>query len=98
MRITVHTYSTTANAMATRHGTTKATRHIQPLYLALTDLVTTGAIQIRKFAGTENRADILTKFVIAETLQRLIHRVGFSTHTALRIFSLAASTRAKKKK
>ena len=40
-RATVHTYSTTSTSIDTRHGTTKATRHIQLRYLFLHDLVTT---------------------------------------------------------
>ena len=76
VRITIHTDRTTSTYIATRHGATKSTRHIQLRHLFVQDLVTSGSIQIRKIACTYHPSDILTKLVKAEALQRLLHRVG----------------------
>ena len=65
VNVVIHTDNSTTRSIATRHGTRKATRHIQLRYLFVQDLVTSGVIQIKKIPGTTNLADILTEFVRA---------------------------------
>ena len=47
VHITIHTDITTATSIPTRHGSTKATRHVHHRYLLLHDIVATRAIQYR---------------------------------------------------
>ena len=76
VKTVIYTGSSTAKSIASRHGGIKATRHIQLRYLFLQDPITYGIIQLNKISGAENPADILTKYVKAETLLRLRHRAG----------------------
>ena len=75
--------------MAARFGVTKKTRHVQLKYLYMQHLVHAGLLKVCKIAGSNNRADIFTKFVSTDVLQRHLGRVGLqsriSTH---RIYSI----------
>ena len=68
--ITVHTDSSAAKSMATRFGTARRTRHIDLRFLYLRHLVKSGIIRILKIPGDQNDADVLTKYVTADTLRR----------------------------
>ncbi len=74
--IIIHTDSTAAKSMAPRFGTTRRTRHIDLRFLYLQNLIKLGTIRINKIPGAQNPADILTKYVIAEVLNRHAERLG----------------------
>ena len=74
--VTVHTDSAAANSMATRFGTTRRTRHIDLRFLYLQHLVKSGAIRALKIPGDQNTADVLTKYVTADTLRIPLEKLG----------------------
>ncbi len=74
--IIIHTDSTAAKSMASRFGTTRRTRHIDLRFLYLQNLVKLGTIRINKIPGAQNPADILTKYVTAEVLNRHTEHLG----------------------
>ena len=71
-----YTDSTAGKAMASRFGTSKKTRHVALKYLFVQDLVTEGVIQLKKVLGTLNPADVCTKAVDYNTLQRHLSALG----------------------
>jgi hypothetical protein len=74
--ITVFTGSTTAKAIATRTGLSKRTRHVHIKHLWLQELTQTKTVTIKRIAGPDNTADILTKYVDSATLQKHCARIG----------------------
>ena len=62
--------------MATRFGTTRKTKHIELRFLYTQELVLSGIVTIKKMLGTNNPADILTKYVSKDTLLRHLSAVG----------------------
>ena len=69
--------------MATRFGTTRKTKHIELRYLYMQELVTSGLVIIRKILGTNNPADILSKYVSKDVLHKHLNAVGILTPTSL---------------
>ena len=62
--------------MATRVGTTRRTRHTDLRFLYLQHLVKSGTTRILKIPGDQNTADVLTKYVTAETLRSHLEQLG----------------------
>ena len=77
--IIIHTDSTAGKSMASRHGLSKKTKHIHLRFLYMQDLILSGLIKIKKIAGTLNPADVFTKYVNKETLNRHMPTLGYFT-------------------
>jgi hypothetical protein len=53
------------------------TKHIDPKYFSFThDLITTGALEIKKIISAENLADLFTKALPVFAHRRLVHGIG----------------------
>ena len=74
--ITVYTDSSSAKSITSRRGVTRKTKHIELRQLFVQDLVANGTLQVTKVGTLSNPADIFTKFVSSETIQRQLHAVG----------------------
>ena len=75
--ITLHTDSAAGKSMASRHGLSKKTKHIHLRYLYMQELITSGVVKIRKIAGTLNPADVFTKYVSKDTLNKHLPTLGY---------------------
>ena len=73
VNIRIHTDSTAGKSIATRQGTSKKAKHIDIRCLYTQQLTKDGIISIHKINTTRNTADILTKYISRETLQRLLY-------------------------
>ena len=71
--ICIRTDASAAKGIASRRGLGKV-RHIEVNQLWLQDKVMTGEITLEKIPGTTNPADILTKHVDTQTLDRTIQQ------------------------
>ena len=74
--ITIYTDSSSAKSITSRRGVTRKTKHIELRQLFVQDLVATGTLQVTKVGTLSNPADIFTKFVSSDTIQRQLHAVG----------------------
>ena len=61
--IAVHTYSVAGKSMATRYGASRRTRHIELRYFYRQSLVAAVLLRITKMVGSENVADLGTKYL-----------------------------------
>ena len=62
--------------MAVRFGITPGTRHLQLRYLYVQHLVAASIVQIVKVSGFENPADLFTKYVAVDVLNRFLDLIG----------------------
>jgi hypothetical protein len=76
VNIEVCTDASAAKAIASRKGCGKI-RHIDVATLWVQGKVASGEVRIRKVAGTENLADILTKHVDRNTMDKHLGSMGF---------------------
>ena len=74
--ITIYTDSSSAKSITSRRGVTRKTKHIELRQLFVQDLVANGTLQVTKVGTLSNPADIFTKFVSSDTIQRQLHAVG----------------------
>ena len=74
--ITLFTDSSAGKSMSNRWGTIRKTKHIELRFLFVQELITSGIITVRKILGTLNPADILTKYVSKDTLERHLSNAG----------------------
>ena len=74
--ITVYTDSSSAKSITSRRGVTRKTKHIELRQLFVQELLVNGKLQVTKVGTLSNPADIFTKFVSSETIQRQLHVVG----------------------
>ena len=81
VNIRIHTDSTAGKSIATRQGTSKKAKHIDIRFLYTQQLTKDGIISIHKISTTRNTADILTKYISRETLQRLLYAAGLHART-----------------
>ena len=77
--IKIHTDSSSGKSIATRIGTGKKTKHVELKHLFIQQLVALNHLRIIKIHTNDNPADIFTKYVSAETLQRHLTSVGLHT-------------------
>ena len=73
----VFTDSNVGKSIASRFGASRKTKHVELRFLYVQELVSSGMVRIKKILGTLNPADILTKYVPKETLQRHLPTFGF---------------------
>ena len=62
--------------MATRFGTGKKTKHVELRLLCVQNLVQMGLLRLAKIEGTRQPADLVTKYVATDVLQRLTSQLG----------------------
>eukprot|EP00439_Symbiodinium_sp_Y106_P028667 s6609_g3.t1 len=74
--VIAHTDSTVGKSMATRFGTGKKTKHVELRFLYVQNLVQMGLLRMAKIEGTRNPADVMTKYVATDVLQRLKAHIG----------------------
>ena len=74
--IQINTDASAAKAIASRRGCGRI-RHIDVATLWVQEKVANGEVSIRKVAGAENLADILTKHVDRNILDRHLKSMGF---------------------
>ena len=71
-----YTDSSSAKSITSRRGVTRKTKHIELRQLFVQDLVANGTLQVTKVGTLCTPADIFTKFVSSDTIQRQLHVVG----------------------
>ena len=80
MELRVNTDSSAAKSIASRRGCGKV-RHLEVRELWLQDRVAKGELQVKKVRGEDNLADILTKHVGRETLDKHMTSAGYERRT-----------------
>ena len=68
--VDVHTDATAAKGIACRKGLSSRTRHVAVHFLWVQERVAAGDISIHKVKGTNNPADLLTKYLTKELIAR----------------------------
>ena len=81
--ITLYTDSAAGKSMSNRWGTTRKTKHIELRFLFVQELILSGVIVVKKVLGTLNPADIMTKYVSKDTLQRHLSDAGILARRTL---------------
>ena len=76
VNLIAHTDSTAGKAMSTRFGTGKKAKHVELRFLYVQNLVQIGLLRMAKTDGTRNPADLMTKYVATDVLQRLKTHLG----------------------
>ena len=76
VNVIAHTDSTAGESMATRFGTGKKTKHVELRVQCVQNLVQMGLLKMAKIDGTRNPADLMTKYVATDVLQRLKSQLG----------------------
>ena len=76
VRLQLKSDSSAARGMVSRLGVGKKAKHIDTQYLFCQGLVRDKIIEIKAIAGVDNVADLGTKYVDAQTLQRLLKAMG----------------------
>ena len=76
VNVIAHTDSTAGKSMATRFGTGKKIKHVELRFLYVQNLVQMGLRRMAKIDGTRNPADLITKYVATDVLQRLKTHLG----------------------
>ena len=77
--ITLHTDSSSGKSLAMRTGPGKRTRHVELRHFWIQEFIKDGLLQIKKIAGVDNCADILTKYMTKDTLERHLEATGLVT-------------------
>ena len=76
VNIRIHTGSASGKSIATRIGSSKKAKRIDLKYLFIQQLVQSGIPSIHKISTHDNPADILTKYVPAEVLNKHLYMAG----------------------
>ena len=74
--IRTHTDSSAAKSVATREGASKKAKRIEPRHPFTQQLVKSKIITVHKVKSEDNAADLLTKFVGRDTLNKHLCNVG----------------------
>ena len=90
INIDVETDSTTAIGMCSRTGVGK-TRHMQVRWLWIQDAIREKVVRLRKVSGTENVADMGTKYLDGPTHQRLLQKLPLKPTNCRRFLGLIAT-------
>ena len=90
INIDVETDSTAAIGMCSRTGVGK-TRHIQVRWLWIHDAIRDKVVRLRKVSGTENVADMGTKYLDGPTHQCLLQKLLFKPTNCRRFLGLIAT-------
>ena len=76
VNIKIHTDSSSGKSMATRIGSSRKAKHIDLKHLFIQQLIQHDYVRLIKIHTNDNPADILTKYVSTETLQRHLQQAG----------------------
>ena len=76
VNVIAHTDSTAGKSMATRFGTGKKTKRVELRFLYVQNLVQMSLLRMAKIDGTRNPADLMTKYIAIDVLQRLKTQLG----------------------
>ena len=77
--LTVYTDSSSGKALASKLGLTRKSKHVQLRFLFMQDLVASGQLKLSKIPSERNPADVLTKYMQASTLHKLLPKLGVMT-------------------
>ena len=77
--LTVYTDSSSGKALASKLGLTRKSKHVQLRFLFMQDLVATGQLKLSRVPSERNPADVLTKYLQASTLHKLLPKLGVMT-------------------
>ena len=77
--LTVYTDSSSGKALASKLGLTRKSKHVQLRFLFMQDLVASGQLKLSKIPSERNPADVLTKYLQASTLHKLLPKLGVMT-------------------
>ena len=91
LKLRVHTDATAAIGIARRRGLGKI-RHLDTTDLWVQEKVRSGQIELLKVAGTDNPADMMTKYVERPTLTKMIQKAGMVQLTGRAKCAPAAAT------
>ena len=76
INIKIHTDLSSGKSMATRIGSSRKAKHIELKHLFIQQLISHDYVRVIKIHTNDNPADILTKYVSTETLQRHLQQAG----------------------
>ena len=76
VNVIAHTDSTAGKSMATHFCTGKKTKHVELRFLYVQNLVQMGLLRMAKIDSTRKPADLMTKYVSTDVLQRLKTQLG----------------------
>ena len=79
--IFVITDSNIGKSIVSRFGASRRTKHVHLRFLYVQELVVSGMVRVRKVLGALNPADILTKYVPKDSLNRHLPAFGFREQT-----------------
>ena len=77
--LTVYTDSSSGKALASKLGLTRKSKHVQLRFLFMQDLVASGQLKLSRVPSEKNPADVLTKYLQASTLHKLLPKLGVVT-------------------
>ena len=82
LELVVYTDSSSGKALASKLGLTRKSKRVQLRYLFMQDLVASGELKLSKIPTEKNPADLLTKYLTASTLHKLLPKLGVMTRAA----------------
>ena len=77
--LTVYTDSSSGKALASKLGLTRKSKHVQLRFLFMQDLVANGQLKLSRVPSERNPADVLTKYLQASALHKLLPKLGVTT-------------------
>ena len=80
--LTVFTDSSSDQALASKLGLTRKSKHVQLRYIFIQDLLASGQLQPSKIPAGKNHAAMLAKHLPASTLHKLLPKLGVRTRAA----------------
>ena len=80
--LTVYTDSSSGQALASKLGLTRKSKHVQLRYMFIRDLLANGQLQLSKIPAGKNPAAMLTKHLTASNLHKLLSKLGVRTRAA----------------
>ena len=78
VNIKIHTDSSSGKSMATRIGSSRKAKHIDLKHLFIQQLIQHDYVRLIKIHTNDNPADIFTKYVSTEALQRHLQQAGIA--------------------
>ena len=82
VELTVFTDSSSGQALASKLGLTRKSKHVQLRYMLIQDLLANGQLQLSKIPAGKNHAAMLAKHLPASTLHKLLPKLGVRTRAA----------------
>jgi hypothetical protein len=92
-RVRIWSDSSAGRSISLRKGTGKM-RHLQVKYLWLQDATFEKRVTVEKVKGTENPADVATKFLTATEIKEVVQRFGVQMKITEKVAKLESKTKA----